>query len=71
MTLVFSRILRVVEKKMDGKDGYDLATSDTLAHTTGLYNYPGKGSNFDERHPETSLETDPDELVKKKKGRDT
>ncbi len=42
MTLFFSRLLRFMEKKMDGSDSYDLATSDTLAHTSGMYNYPGK-----------------------------
>ena len=52
MTLVCSRLLRWCEKKMDGKDSYDLATTDTLAHTTGMYNYPGKGSPYDERHTE-------------------
>ena len=54
LTVICSRILRVLEKKMDGSDSYDLATSDTLAHTTGLYSYPKRGSNFDER----SLEYD-------------
>ncbi len=49
MTLVLSRILRVMEKRMEGADSYDLATTDTLAHTTGMYNYPRRGSNFDER----------------------
>lgn len=52
MTVFFSKLLRWVEKKMDGKDNYDLATTDTLAHTTGMYNYPGKGSNFDEHSKE-------------------
>jgi hypothetical protein len=64
MTLVLSRLLRWVEKKMDGTDNYDLATTDTLAHTTGLYSYPGKGSNFDERHIEQSVD---DELSQSKK----
>ena len=27
---------------MDGEDNYDLATTDTLAHTSGLYRYPDK-----------------------------
>jgi len=27
---------------MDGPDSYDLATTDTLAHTSGLYKYPGR-----------------------------
>ncbi len=52
MTVFFSKLLRWTEKKMDGKDNYDLATTDTLAHTTGTYNYPGRGSNFDERSKE-------------------
>ena len=40
-----SRLLRLWESKMDGPDSYelyDLATTDTLAHTTGLYSYPKK-----------------------------
>lgn len=42
MTFACSRLLRYWEKKMDGSDSYDLATTDTLAHTSGLYNYPDK-----------------------------
>ena len=52
LTVTCSRILRILEKKMDGSDSYDLATADTLAHTTGLYSYPKRGSNFDERSVE-------------------
>ena len=36
LTFVCSRILRFMESKMDGPDSYDLATSDTLAHTSGM-----------------------------------
>ena len=36
LTFVCSRILRALESKMDGPDSYDLATSDTLAHTSGM-----------------------------------
>lgn len=43
MTVVCSRLLRLVEKRMDGPEGYSLATTDTLAHTSGMYNFPGKG----------------------------
>ena len=43
MTVFFSRMLRIIEKKMDGERNYDLATHDTLAHTSGMFNYPGKG----------------------------
>lgn len=41
MTIFFSRLLRWLEGRMDGPTGYDLATQDQLAHTTGMYNYPG------------------------------
>ena len=43
MTLFFSRVLRIVEKRMDGERSYDLATHDTLAHTSGMHSYRGKG----------------------------
>ena len=39
MTFTCSRILRVIEHKMDGPDNYDLATADTLTHTSGMYSY--------------------------------
>ena len=47
-----STLLRWWEKKMDGSDSYDLATTDTLAHTTGMYNFPGQGSPYDEKSKE-------------------
>lgn len=40
MTFTCSRILRWMENRMDGSDNYDLATTDTLAHTSGMYRYP-------------------------------
>lgn len=45
LTFSCSRLLRLCESRMDGPDSYelyDLATTDTLAHTTGLYSYPKK-----------------------------
>lgn len=51
-TFLCSRVLRVIERRMDGQDSFDLATTDTLAHTTGMTNYPVKGSPFDERNIE-------------------
>ena len=45
LTFSCSRLLRLCESMMDGPDSYelyDLATTDTLAHTTGLYSYPKK-----------------------------
>ncbi len=40
LTFTCSRILRYWEKKMDGPDSYDLATTDTLAYTSGLVKFP-------------------------------
>jgi His/Glu/Gln/Arg/opine family amino acid ABC transporter permease subunit len=42
MTLFFAWTLRLMERKMDGDFAYDLATRDTLAHTTGMYSYVEK-----------------------------
>lgn len=42
LTFTCSRILRVLEDKMDGPDNFDLATTDTLAHTSGMYTYKAK-----------------------------
>jgi len=39
MTLVSSFLLRWWENRMDGSDSFDLATTDTLAHTSGLLRY--------------------------------
>jgi putative lysine transport system permease protein len=41
MTVFFSRLLRYVEKRMDGPASYDLATKDSLAHTSGMHTYLG------------------------------
>ena len=40
LTFTCSRILRHWEKKMDGPDSYDLATTDTLAYTSGMVKFP-------------------------------
>ncbi len=42
LTFACSRLLRYWEKRMDGSDSYDLATTDTLAHTSGLVKYQEK-----------------------------
>lgn len=42
MTVVCSAILRFIENKMDGPANYDVKTTDTLAQTSGTYNYPDK-----------------------------
>lgn len=43
MTVFFSKLLRFIESKMDGDDSFDLATTDTLAHTSGMARYRKKG----------------------------
>ena len=56
MTVSFSKLLRWLENRMDGPSSYDLATTDQLAHTTGMYNYPGSNheqTNLDLRAHET------------------
>lgn len=52
-TFTCSRLLRWWEKKLDGPASYDLATTDTLAYTSGMVNYPEKAdSHFDEHSRE-------------------
>ena len=41
MTVLASRLLRWWERKMDGPVNFDLATTDTLAHTSGMARYMG------------------------------
>ena len=52
MTLVASFLLRLLEKKMDGSDNYELVQDDSLTMTAGTYNHPDKGTPFDERNVE-------------------
>ena len=40
MTVISSRLLRLLEKHIDGADSYDLSTTDTLAHTSGMTSAP-------------------------------
>lgn len=40
LTFVCSRLLRMLENRMDGPANYDLATTDTLAYTSGMVNFP-------------------------------
>lgn len=47
LTFTCSRILRHWEKKMDGPDRYDLATTDTLAYTSGLVKFPDPNEKED------------------------
>ena len=59
MTLVASLLLRWLEKRLEGSGNYELVQTDPLITTAGTYNYPGKGSPFDEssrEHRETMEE---------------
>ena len=52
MTLIASLILRWVEKRMDGSSDYELVQTDSLTMTAGTYNYPDRGTPFDEHSKE-------------------
>lgn len=49
MTLAASFILRLVEKRMDGSDSYELVQTDSLTMTAGTYRRPDPGKPSD-RH---------------------
>lgn len=40
LTFACSRLLRIWENSMDGPQNYDLATTDTLAYTSGMSKFP-------------------------------
>lgn len=42
MTVILSKLLRIIEKKLNGPNDYSLSTTDTLAYTSGLLKYPSK-----------------------------
>ena len=48
MTVTASALLRLLEKKLDGDDNYDLATTDTLAYTSGLLSYHPKKKKLED-----------------------
>lgn len=52
LTLAASLLLRLVEKKMDGKSNYELVQTDALAMSAGTYSHPDRGTPFDERSKE-------------------
>ena len=52
MTLIASFLLRALERKMAGKSNYELVQGDSLTSTAGTYNFPGKGSPYDEQSRE-------------------
>ena len=52
LTLTASLLLRLVEKKLEGSDNYDLVNTDQLVMTAGTYSYPASGTPFDEKNRE-------------------
>lgn len=54
MTLLASTVLRWIERKMAGNNNYDLVNSDQLVGSAGTYNYPTKGSPYDELNKEAA-----------------
>ncbi len=42
MTVFFSKILRIIENKLNGAKDYSLSTTDTLAYTSRMLKYPKK-----------------------------
>ena len=49
LTLLFSFLLRFVERKLDGNANYELVQDDSLTMTAGTYSHPKRGSNYDEQ----------------------
>ena len=52
LTLIASFLLRWFERRLAGSDSYELVNTDQLATTAGTYNYPVKGTPFDEHSKE-------------------
>ena len=52
LTLTASLLLRLVEKLLDGKSSYKLASLDALAMSAGTYSHPSRGTPFDEQSRE-------------------
>lgn len=50
MTVVCSLLLRLWEKLMNGPANYDIATTDSLAQTSGMYNYPVSTAKAQQEH---------------------
>lgn len=49
MTVISSLLLRLWEKKMAGPQNFDVATTDTLAHTSGMVHFTKKSGAREER----------------------
>ena len=52
MTLAASFLLRLLEKRLDGEDSYELVQEDQLVMAAGTYSHPSRRTPFDEQNPE-------------------
>ena len=52
MTLIATLLLRLLEKRLDGSDSYELVQGDQLVMAAGTDSHPDKGTPFDERSKE-------------------
>lgn len=50
MTVILSKLLRIIEKKLNGPENYSLSTTDTLAYTSGLLKYPSKEEQHEKEY---------------------
>ena len=50
--LAASFLLRLLEKRLDGSDNYELVSTDSLAMSAGTYSHPSRKTPFDERSGE-------------------
>ena len=52
MTLAASFLLRLLEKRLDGEDSYELVQEDQLVMAAGTYSHPSRRTPFDEQSRE-------------------
>ena len=52
MTLAASFLLRLLERRLDGDDSYELVQGDQLVMAAGTYSHPIRRTPFDEQSPE-------------------
>ena len=52
MTLAASLLLRLLERRLDGDDSYELVQGDQLVMAAGTYSHPSRRTPFDEQSPE-------------------
>ena len=52
LKLAASFLLRLLEKRLDGSDNYELVSTDSLAMSAGTYSHPSRKTPFDERSGE-------------------